>query len=90
MRVVTISVGLVDLALWLAAAAATFFSGSDPATHGLDIAAGATVTVLFLVTGAPALMLAMGNRAPRTALAMALAFPAALVVFLAVAVLALP
>src|SRR5215831_21201296 len=53
-----------------------FMSGSDPATKGLDEAAG--VTALLLITAAPALGLILFGRALKTALTLALAFPAAL------------
>ena len=77
LRTATIIVGLVDAAGWAFVAFATFTSGSDAATKGLDEGAGLIVTALFLVTGAPALALALLGRAPTTALTLALAFPAA-------------
>ena len=77
LRTTTLVVGGVDLAAWAFVALAALVSGSDPATRGLDHAAGLAVTALFLVTGAPALVLALRNRAPVTALTLALAFPAA-------------
>ena len=49
---------------------------------GLDKLGGYSITVLFVLTGLPALMLAFTNRAPRAALALALAFPAAFLVLL--------
>jgi len=58
-------------------AVGSYNSGSDPATIGFDYAAGEIVTGLFVVTGLPALILASSRRAPRTALALALAFPTA-------------
>ena len=67
----------VDLALWALIAWATFFSGSDPATAGLDTAFGMSVTVLLALTAGPALLLT--RRAPNLALASALAFPGAFV-----------
>jgi hypothetical protein len=39
-------------------------------------------TILFAITGAPALLLAMRSRAPRAALLLALAFPTAFVALL--------
>ena len=62
-------------ALWLFVVFATFNSRSDPATSGLDEAAGYIVTALLLMTAAPALALAVFGRAPKTALELALAFP---------------
>ncbi|HEV8552284.1 MAG TPA: hypothetical protein VGR65_02710 [Casimicrobiaceae bacterium] len=63
-------------------------SGSDAATKGLDEGAGLIVTALFFVTGAPALALAVLCRAPKTALTLALAFPAAFAVLFVAAVIA--
>ena len=76
-RTITIIICLFDAVVWAVVAVAAFFSGSDPATRGLDQAAGWVVTALFLVTGAPAIALTLLRRAPATALALALAFPAA-------------
>jgi hypothetical protein len=75
-RTATIVVGLLDAVGWAAAAVAYFDSGSDPASIGFDHAAGAIVTGLFAVTGIPAFILVFMARAPRIALALALAFPA--------------
>jgi hypothetical protein len=87
-RTTTIVVGLLDVAGWAAAAVACFDSGSDPASIGFDYAAGAIVTGLFTVTGVPALILVFMRRAPRAALALALAFPAVFVVlFIAAAII---
>jgi hypothetical protein len=57
---------------------AMFNSASDPATSGLDEAAGFIVTGLLLITALPALALIVFRRAPKTALTLALAFPVAL------------
>ena len=76
-RTATIIVCLVDAAAWAFVAFATFTSESDAATKGLDQGAGLIVTALFLVTGAPALALALLGRAPIAALTLALAFPVA-------------
>jgi hypothetical protein len=59
LRNATIVVCLVDAAVWVFVAFATFMSGSDAATKGLDEGAGLIVTALFLVTGAPALALVL-------------------------------
>jgi hypothetical protein len=67
----------VDLLLWALIAYALFFSDSDPATAGLDVAFGMGVTVLLALTAGPALLLT--RRAPNLALASALAFPGAFV-----------
>jgi hypothetical protein len=76
-RRITLILCGVDLLLWAAIAYALFFSGSDPATAGLDTAFGMGVTVLLAITAGPALLLA--RRAPNLALACALAFPGAFV-----------
>jgi hypothetical protein len=87
LRTATIIVCAVDIAVWVFVAFATFMSGSDAATKGLDKTAGLVVTALMLVTGAPALALALLRRAPTTALVLALAFPAAFVaLFIAVVI----
>ena len=75
LRTATIVVGVVDAIAWALVAIATFLSGSDAATKGLDEGAGLIVTALYLVTGAPALALVLLRRAPVTALTLALAFP---------------
>jgi hypothetical protein len=88
LRTATIIVGLVDAAAWAFVAFATFTSGSDAATKGLDEGAGLIVTALFLLTGAPALVLALWRRAPTTALTLALAFPVAFAALFVAAVVA--
>ena len=87
-RAITIAVALLDAAASAVVAVASYTSGSDPATVGFDYAAGVIVGVLFLLTGLPALILSYCKRAPRTALILALAFPAAFaVLFLATVVI---
>jgi hypothetical protein len=87
-RAITIAVSLLDAAASAIVAVASYNSGSDPATIGFDYAAGVIVGVLFLLTGLPALVLAFRQRAPRTALILALAFPALFaVLFLAAVVI---
>jgi hypothetical protein len=76
MRAAAIVIGILDALACAAVAVVSFNSGSDPATIGFDYAAGAIVTGLFVVTGLPALIVAALRRAPRTALALALGFPA--------------
>jgi hypothetical protein len=87
-RAVTIAVCVLDTIAWAVVAFVTFFSGSDPATKGLDQAAGVGVTALFAVTGAPAWVLTGLRRAPRAALTLALGFPAALALLLVAAIVA--
>ena len=76
---------MLDASAWLFLAALFFMSEADPATRGLDNAAGVAVTGFFLVSAVPALLLAARRRAPRTALLLALAFPG-LVLLLGVSV----
>ena len=87
-RTATIIVCLVDAAVWAVVAFASFTSQSDAATKGLDQVAGLIVTVLFILTGAPALALALLGRAPITALTLALVFPAAFAAAFIAAVIA--
>lgn len=58
MRAAAGIIGLLDALLCVVLAGGLFFSSSDAATRGLDSLAGYLVTVLFLVTGLPALLLA--------------------------------
>jgi hypothetical protein len=85
-RAITIIVALLDAAGCAVVAVASYNSGSDPATIGFDYAAGVIVGALFLLTGLPALVLTYCKRAPRTALILALAFPALFVVLFLAAV----
>jgi hypothetical protein len=85
-RAVTVGLCVLDTIACALIAFVTFFSGSDPATKGLDQAAGVGVTALFAVTGAPAWALTGFRRAPRAALMLALGFPGALAVLLVVAI----
>ena len=85
---ITIAVLGLDTLAWAGVALATFWSGSDPATEGLDQAAGVAVTALFVLTSVPAVVLIRLHRAPRAALALALAFPALLGLLLVAAIVA--
>jgi len=76
-RLAALIIVALDAIGWAVVAINTFWSTSDPATKGFDEAAGYVVTILFVLTGAPALVLAGFRRAPRLALGLALAFPAA-------------
>jgi hypothetical protein len=75
-QAITVAIALLDAAGCIVVAVAAYNSGSDPATIGFDYAAGVIVSALFLLTGLPALILTYLKRAPRTALILALAFPA--------------
>lgn len=70
-----IGIGGFDCVAGAAIVVALVLSGSDPATKGLDAVAGWVVALLLLITGVPALALAWTDRAPKTALTFALAFP---------------
>jgi hypothetical protein len=87
-RTLTIIVCIFDVAAWLLVAFATFMSASDPATKGLDQAAGLVVTALFLLTAVPACALTRLGRAPVIAMALALAFPAVFAVTFILTVIA--
>jgi predicted benzoate:H+ symporter BenE len=89
-RNVTLVVGAVDAIVCAAIAVAALTSRSDPATKGLDEAAGWAVTALFLVTGMPALVLAWRRRAPVTAFILAFAFLAVFAALFIAVPLALP
>jgi hypothetical protein len=87
-RTVTLTVALLDSGVWVVVVFATFFSGSDPATKGLDTGVGIAVTLLFLVTTMQSLFLIYRGRAPKAALSFALAFPAAFILLFVAAVIA--
>jgi hypothetical protein len=90
LRLATLIIALLDTLAFLFILSVTIGSGSDAATKGLDNAGSLAIAALFLLTAAPALFLALRRRAPRTALALALMFPAAIVAFVAVIVATLP
>jgi hypothetical protein len=81
---------LLDTAAWLLIAGTMLLSASEPATRALDQFAALVVSVLYFVSGAPALLLAWKSRAPRVALALALVFPAAIAALLIATVVMLP
>ena len=83
-------IAVLDAIGWSLAAFNLLMIDGDPATQGLDKLGGYSITVLFVLTGLPALALAITNRAPRVALGLALAFPAVFLVLLAVAEGVLP
>jgi hypothetical protein len=82
-RIATGVIGSLDALVAAIIAVGTYNSTSDNATIGLDHAAGVIVAGLFVVTGLPALIISGMNRAPRTGLALALAFPAIFVLLFA-------
>jgi hypothetical protein len=86
-RTAAISIGILDCLAAAALAAAFLNSGSDPPTKGFDIAAGWVTIILLVLTAVPALVFSFMRRAPRTALAFALGFPAGFVLlFIAAAI----
>jgi hypothetical protein len=88
-RVATFVICVLDTVGWACVAYATFLTQSDPATKGFDEAEGYVVTILFLGLSGPAFALALLDRAPKAALALALAFPAVFVGLFVAAILAL-
>ena len=88
-RTAALVLAFVDMAIFGLISAATFFSGSDAATKGLDNVAGLAVTALFAVTGLPALILAWRGRWPRLALGLSLVFPGVFAAAFAVVVVSL-
>jgi hypothetical protein len=88
-RTAALIIGSLDAAAWALVAMATFLSGSDAATKGLDNVAGLVVTALFALTGLPALILAWRDQWPRLALWLSLTFPLAFVAAFAVVVVSL-
>lgn len=80
----------LDLALWALIVAALSFGAADPATEGLDTAATVAITILLGLTAVPALLLARARRALILAFAFALAFPAALLMLVALVAFSLP
>jgi len=76
----TVAVAMTALSL--------FGATPDPATRGLDNAAGIAVALLYAVTALPALFLVSYRRAPRAALVLALAFPGVFVIMFLTATIA--
>ena len=87
-RVLTLAISGLDAAVTVAFAMATLGHDAEPATHGYDLIAGYAVIALFLVTAVPAAWLGWRERAPRLALALALCFPAVLLLLFFAAVAA--
>ena len=79
---------VLDAVGWAFASIAYFASGSDPSTKGFDRAADVIVTTLFVITAIPACVLTLMNRAPKTALTLAVAFPSAFAVLFLMAEIA--
>jgi hypothetical protein len=78
MRITTIILSILDIAVAIVIAYKLLGSESDPATMGLDVGAGWAVTILCLITALPAVFLALKTQRGKTALALALAFPVGL------------
>jgi hypothetical protein len=89
-RIATFIIALLTLLIGLYGVSIALFSTSDAATRGLDNLAGWVLLVMLSLTAAPALFLTVQNRAPRLALALALAFPAMTAAAVAFALAMLP
>jgi hypothetical protein len=88
LRMAAIVLGAADCVFAAVVAIALFGSGSDPATKGLNVAAGWLAVILLLVSGLPGLLLALPGRYPKIALALTLIFPVGFVLLLIAAVIA--
>ena len=77
LRIATIILALLDAIACALGVYAAFMPGSDKAAADLDVATGVVIALLYAMTGLPALVLALRGKAPRIALTLALAFPAA-------------
>ncbi len=75
-------IAVLDAIGWSLAAFNLLMTDGDPVTQGLDKLGGYSITILFVLTGLPAIALVIANRAPRVALVLALAFPTAFLVLL--------
>jgi len=75
MRAATIIIGILDVVVAIAVTA-VILKYSDPAFFGLDTFLIWAVPILALVTAVPAIMLAAKSQRPKSALALALLFPA--------------
>ena len=75
MRTLALIVGALDCVAFIGMLLMALLSPGDQAARGLGIGIGWIILVLFALTAAPAVALAWFERAPRTALSLALAFP---------------
>ena len=87
-RGAAIVIGGLDCLAAAALAAIFLNSNSDPATKGFDVVAGWVTIILLVLTALPAVVLSFLRRAPRTALAFSLGFPAGFVLLFAAAAIA--
>ena len=90
MHIATLVIALLDAIVWTTVAGGVLLSQPEPATCGLDLAAVTIVSILFALTGAPALILVWRKRAARAAFALSLAFPGIFVVMIVAVALTLP
>ncbi|MGL4287515.1 MAG: hypothetical protein ACRCVA_14305 [Phreatobacter sp.] len=72
LRGAVLAIGAVEALFLLVVAANGLLSRSDPATRGLDVAAGVFAFGVFAVSALPALVLAIKGRALRLALGLTL------------------
>ncbi len=89
-RLTALIIAVLDLVGWGLAGFNLLVADADPATRGLDQLGGYAITLLFVLTALPALVLAGLNRWPRAALGLSLAFPATFVVLLVAVAVTLP
>jgi hypothetical protein len=78
--VIAMIIGALDVAGCLCLVVLSLLATSDPAAAGLGIRLVWLVLALYAATGLPGLVLACLGRTPRTALALAGAFPAGFMV----------
>jgi predicted permease len=88
-RGVTLIVCALDLVGWLLTLIGYLGFQTDQTTAGMDYVALVFVSALLVLTAVPALVLALIGRSPKTALALALAFPAILAIVFVAAISAL-
>lgn len=74
-RTLALIVGALDCVAFFGMLLMALLSPGDQATKALGIGLGWVILLLFALTAAPAIALAWFERVPRTALALALAFP---------------
>lgn len=79
MKIATILISIIDAAVAVIFSVIMFKDWSDPAFFGLGIFLGWAVPILCLVTALPAFTLAHRSKRLKSALALALAFPAGFV-----------
>lgn len=74
-RLFALIIGVLDVVSWICLVLYAAFTPAAPAAQHLPIALGWIIALLYAATGLPGLALAACDRAPRTALLLAIAFP---------------